>query len=134
MKTFTLLFILLTLSLAIAYACIKRNEPPATKLTVLVVDEHQKPVPDVVVNAYDRQLWSLFRDDTEYATQYATSDEDGEARFKDLNDPVRFNEENQFQNTFYFTIHYKKNGAESVRLKEITFKLGDEKTTTFVLD
>ena len=83
---------------------------------------------------YDEDKWEMMGDSPNMATGQAASDENGVARFSNLEYPTVFNQINNNQNTMRFSAHYSLNGVNKTKVKAITFSKGDSKSTTLYLD
>ena len=122
-------FTILALSLGLS-SCSKDKDD--TKATILLIDANQAPVNGITVYAYTSGTWNSFGDDSFFADKTISSDANGEAIFL-LDDIVALFAFDS-QETIYFSAHYEINGVEKQESTSLTFKEGDSKTATLILD
>ena len=109
-------------------------ESTITKATLVLKKTNGDFVPGIVVYAYDQDTWQVMGDNTNFADGQASSDANGNAVFSNIEYPTSFNDVNNNQNTFRFSAHYSLNGVDKTKVTAITFKKGEQKTQTVLLD
>lgn len=105
-----------------------------TSAKIILNDANGQPVSGIVVYAYDEDTWEIIGDDPQFADFQAASNNAGEAVFTNLTSSTTFSELNNFSHTFRFSAHYSLGGVDKMKVKAITFSLGDDKTDHLILD
>lgn len=81
-----------------------------------------------MVYAFQESTWEVIGDDPNFANFEKVSNEEGIAVFSNLTTDLTFNEISNYQQTFRFSVHYTQNDIEKVKVKAISFDLGDDKS------
>jgi len=125
-------------SLAILTSCSSDDDSSSsddiTTAEITLNNSNGEPVSGITVYAYSEETWSVIGDDPLFADFQSTSESDGVASFSNLTSDLTFNEINNFTHTFRFSAHYTLNGTDKIKVKAITFDLGDDKSDTIILD
>ncbi|MFI8379087.1 hypothetical protein [Leeuwenhoekiella sp. NPDC079379] len=130
-----LLLVLVTISLL--SSCSSDDNASENKITtaaITLTDSNGEAVSGIVIYAYNETTWSVIGDDPQFADFQAASDNDGIAVFSNLTTVINFSELNNYSQTFRFSAHYSLNGTNKIKVKAISFNLGDTKSDTIVLD
>ncbi|WP_028374703.1 hypothetical protein [Leeuwenhoekiella sp. MAR_2009_132] len=130
-----LLLVLVTISLL--SSCSSDDNASENKITtaaITLTDSNGEAVSGIVIYAYNETTWSVIGDDPQFADFQAASDNDGIAVFSNLTTAINFGELNNYSQTFRFSAHYSLNGTNKIKVKAISFNLGDTKSDMIVLD
>jgi len=130
---------LLALAVVLAFSSCKKDEkdeptPKTVTNAKITLNSANGPVEGITVYVYDEDKWEIMGDSPNMATGQAASDENGVARFSNLEYPTVFNQINNNQNTMRFSAHYSLNGVNKTKVKAITFSKGDSKSSSLYLD
>jgi hypothetical protein len=136
MKSLTLKISFLSLlTVVFLTSCSKDKEDEnTTSATIILKDSNNRAVSGIEVYAYDQSKWTVVGDEPNLATFQSASDDDGIAIFNNLYNPIYFSEINNYTNTFRFSAHYSLNGVNKTKVKAVSFKMGESKTETIILD
>ena len=130
--------IFLFLSFAVLSACSSDDDSTSdnskTKATITLKNSSGDAVPNIVVYAYEQDTWEVIGDQPLFADFQASSDSQGIATFANITSQTNFNDINNNTNTFRFSAHYTLNGASKKKVIAITFKKGDTKSETIILN
>ena len=130
------LFILF-LSIGLFTACSDDDtstDDDITSANIILNDTNGDPVSGTVVYAYNESTWSVIGDQTNFADFQAATGADGVATFSNLTTNINFSNLNNFTHTFRFSVRYSINGEDKIKVRPITFDLGDDLTDTIILD
>jgi len=105
-----------------------------TTLIVNIEDADGNYVADIPVYAYNETTWATYGDDPEFADFEIKSDDEGVAVFNSLTTDEAFNDANGNSQTYMFSVHYTIDGVDKTKERNISFNLGDDKTTTIVIN
>ena len=121
--------------LATLSACSGDDSTEAAKTSATItVTSAQGPVANMVVYVYDETQWSVIGDNPNFAQGQASTDEQGNATFSNLEYPAVFHDINNHQNTMRFSAHYALNNVQKTKVVAITFNKGEQKTGMLHLD
>jgi hypothetical protein len=116
-------------------SCTKdKEEETKTSATIILKDKNNRVVSGIEVYAYDQSKWTVVGDEPNLATFQSASNDDGIALFDNIYNPVYFSTLNNFTNTFRFSAHYSLNGVNKTKVKAVSFKMGESRTETIILD
>jgi hypothetical protein len=135
MKKILLLF--LTIGILTSCSSDDDNGPAEDNVTTAKItlnNSSGEPQSGIVVYAYNESTWSVIGDDPLFADFEVASGNDGIATFANLTTDTTFNELSNFTQTYRFSAHYSLNGTDRIKVKAISFNLGDDKTETIILD
>lgn len=127
----------LFLSFAVLTACSSDDSSSSTSKTKAVITlkySNGAVVPNVVVYAYNQTNWEMSGDEIFFSDFEASSDSEGMATFDNIFTDTSFHEINNYTNTYRFSAHYTLNGVDKTKVVAITFKKGDSKTETIILN
>ena len=125
-----LLILSLGLLLLTVSSCSKEKDP--TIANIILTDSAGMHVSGITVFAYDSGTWNAFGDNEFFADKTVSSDAHGQCRFE-LDDIINLFAFDS-QETIYFSAHYSINSVNKQKYISITFKKGQEKTGTIILD
>ena len=134
MKKILLLFLTIGILTSCSSDDDNNTEDNATSAKITLVNINGDEQSGIVVYAYDESTWSVIGDDPLFADFQVATESDGIATFTNLTTDTAFNELTNFTQTYRFSVHYTLNGTDNVKVKAITFDLGDDKTDTIILD
>lgn len=128
--------LLLFCSFALLTSCSKDDETKdlTTSAEITLKNSSNAAVSGMTVYAYDQTTWEMIGDDVLFAKFQSTSNEEGKAIFSNLDSGTTFNDLNNNQNNFRFSVHYSKAGAAKAKFISITVKKGENKTGLIILD
>lgn len=88
----------------------------------------------MVIYAYNESTWQIMGDDPQFADFQSASGNNGISTFSNLTTNLTFNSLSNYLQTFRFSVRYELNGVKKVKVKAISFDLGDNKTDTIILN
>lgn len=134
MKKNLLLIFVITLLIACSSDDDSGSDDKITSAEITLINENNEPISGVMVYAYQESTWEVIGDDPNFANFEKVSNEEGIAVFSNLTTDLTFNEISNYQQTFRFSVHYTQNDIEKVKVKAISFDLGDDKSEQIILD
>ncbi len=134
MKKILILFLTIGIFTSCSSDDDNNTEDNATSAKITLVNINGDEQSGIVVYAYDESTWSVIGDDPFFANFQVATESDGIATFTNLTTDTTFNELTNFTQTYRFSVHYTLNGTDNVKVKAITFDVGDDKTDTIILD
>lgn len=130
--------LLLIFVIALLTACSSDDDSGSddkiTSAEITLINENNEPISGVMVYAYQESTWEVIGDDPNFANFEKVSNDEGIAIFSNLTTDLTFNEISNYQQTFRFSVHYTQNDMEKVKVKAISFDLGDDKSEQIILD
>jgi len=130
--------LLLIFVIALLTACSSDDDSGSddkiTSAEITLINENNEPISGVMVYAYQESTWEVIGDDPNFANFEKVSNDEGIAIFSNLTTDLTFNEISNYQQTFRFSVHYTQNDIEKVKVKAISFDLGDDKSEQIILD
>lgn len=130
--------LLLIFVIALITACSSDDDSGSddkiTSAEITLINENNEPISGVMVYAYQESTWEVIGDDPNFANFEKVSNDEGIAIFSNLTTDLTFNEISNYQQTFRFSVHYTQNDIEKVKVKAISFDLGDDKSEQIILD
>ena len=131
--------IILFLTIGILTSCSSNDDDSPsqdviTSANITLKDSTGETVSGIVVYVYDEDTWQVIGDNPLFANFQAASGDDGIATFSNLTTNLTFNEISNFSQTFRFSAHYSLDGIDKIKIKAISFDLGDDKSDTIILD
>ena len=134
MKKNLLLIFVITLLIACSSDDDSGSDDKITSAEITLINENNEPISGVMVYAFQESTWEVIGDDPNFANFEKVSNEEGIAVFSNLTTDLTFNEISNYQQTFRFSVHYTQNDIEKVKVKAISFDLGDDKSEQIILD
>jgi|TARA_B110000014_G_C19749899_1_gene390789 hypothetical protein len=134
MKNFLLLFLTIGILTSCSSDDDNNTEDNVTSAKITLTNSNIDTQSGIVVYAYNESTWSVIGDDPFFADFEVATDNDGIATFSNLTTDTTFNELSNFTQTYRFSVHYSLNGTDKIKVKEISFDLGDDKIDTIILD
>lgn len=130
-----ILFGLLAVSTIALTACEKEEtKTNQTTNATITLKSNTGTVSGITVYAYDQTTWDMHGDEKLFSKGQATSNDDGNAIFSNIEYPAVFNSINNNQNNFTFSAHYSKSGVNRTKSKSVTVNKGDQVKLEIFLD
>tara|TARA_R110002012_G_C11558996_1_gene603249 strand:+ start:540 stop:941 length:402 start_codon:yes stop_codon:yes gene_type:complete len=129
--------LLILLTIGMLLSCSSDDNVSDNKITsakITLIDSNGEVASGIVIYAYDETTWNVIGDDPQFADFQAASGNDGVATFTYLTTDLNFGELNNYSQTFRFSAHYSLNRKNKVKVKAISFNLGDDKADIIILD
>ena len=130
-----MLFLFMAFSAVIISSCSSDDDSAKTntKAVVYLKDAQGRPVEGQTVHAFQDSKWELFGFDVFHSDKSVISDEDGKAEFNNLEEVLGTyiidNQEN-----FHFGVKYVLNGTNKTKSEGKTFRKGDSKEITIIMN
>ena len=134
MKKILLLFLTIGILTSCSSDDDNSSEDNVTSAKITLTNSNGDAQSGIVVYAYNESTWSVIGDDPLFADFEVATGNDGIATFSNLTTDTTFNELSNFTQTYRFSVHYSLNGTDEIKVKAISFDLGDDKTDTIILD